>query len=448
MESTFSEELLRIYYRRLFPCDLFAQWLTYNSRSSGLSKREFSFTLNGDIYLRYQSFDSSSDLRKDLVKLCPIKIDIGAVYSTSPRLHRSILSSSLKPEWKELVFDIDLTDYDEVRYCCGEQSTSGSSICLRCWQLARSAVLCIDRALREDFGFQHLLWVYSGRRGVHCWVCDRSARHLDQTSRTAIAEYLTLVRGGNGKKPTLTAGNFSKSYDSHSHGNIEPIFHPCVDAACDILMPRFTTYCSTTNGQNLFGNKKRLDKLLSFLPVELKDLRERLSDEWSTDTQENKEEVSTKRWNTLRKFLKENGRANVLKEIVLNFTYPRLDVNVSTGLNHLLKSPFCVHPKTGYICIPFNPQEVDKLDPFNVPTLNELVEQLSSVTNNDHDCGNNDENISSNDRHLLSFKNTSLRSSIEYFETFIKHVLKAENSCFNVNQAEGYSDSFKSIPVF
>ncbi|CAH8579947.1 unnamed protein product [Schistosoma curassoni] len=344
MESTFSEELLRIYYRRLFPCDLFAQWLTYNSRSSGLSKREFSFTLNGDIYLRYQSFDSSSDLRKDLVKLCPIKIDIGAVYSTSPRLHRSILSSSLKP--------------------------------------------------------------------------------------------------------TLTAGNFSKSYDSHSHGNIEPIFHPCVDAACDILMPRFTTYCSTTNGQNLFGNKKRLDKLLSFLPVELKDLRERLLDEWSTDTQENKEEVSTKRWNTLRKFLKENGRANVLKEIVLNFTYPRLDVNVSTGLNHLLKSPFCVHPKTGYICIPFNPQEVDKLDPFNVPTLNELVEQLSSVTNNDHDCGNNDENISSNDRHLLSFKNTSLRSSIEYFETFIKHVLKAENSCFNVNQAEGNSDSFKSIPVF
>jgi DNA primase small subunit len=105
--------------------------------------------------------------------------------------------STFKPIAKELCFDIDLTDYDGVRTCCEK-----TSICVRCWRFIALAIRVLDTALRDDFGFKHILWVYSGRRGAHAWVCDQRARELEDKERRAILGYLEVVRGGthSGKK--------------------------------------------------------------------------------------------------------------------------------------------------------------------------------------------------------------------------------------------------------
>ena len=58
----------------------------------------------------------------------------------------------------------------------------------------------VNTSLRNDFGFEHLLWVYSGRRGVHCWVCDSKARHLTNEQRSAVAEFFAMSKASEQRK--------------------------------------------------------------------------------------------------------------------------------------------------------------------------------------------------------------------------------------------------------
>jgi DNA primase small subunit len=69
----------------------------------------------------------------------------------------------------------------------------------------------------------------------------------------------------------------------------------------------------------------------------------------------------------------------MLEDIILVYTYPRIDAEVSKHRNHLLKAPFCVHPKTGRVCVPVDPEHIDEFDPEKVPTVGQLLNELDSL---------------------------------------------------------------------
>jgi DNA primase small subunit len=220
-QELFSPELLHQYYSRLFPFDLLCSWLSYTPSNGGaassnnnnnnnksllpttptttspsssllFSRREFSMTIEpspGDeIYIRYQSFANQKELTDAILKRRPVKIDLGAIFSHPPKDHKSVPKSAFGPVQRELVFDIDLTDYDAVRAC----GCAGAAICHKCWEFMKMAVSVLDEGLRNDFGFRHVAWFYSGRRGVHCWVCDENARELTDAGRSAVASYFEV----------------------------------------------------------------------------------------------------------------------------------------------------------------------------------------------------------------------------------------------------------------
>ena len=132
-------------------------------------------------------------LRKDILRLNPSRFEVGPVYTANPRDRKTLRKSTVFcPIAKELVFDIDLTDYDEIRTCCDK-----AKICRKCWAFVTMAIKVVDGVLREDFDFRHIMWVYSGRRGAHAWVSDKRARFMDDQRRKALAGYLEVIKGGS-----------------------------------------------------------------------------------------------------------------------------------------------------------------------------------------------------------------------------------------------------------
>lgn len=175
---------------------------------------------------------------------------------------------------------------------------------------------------------------------------------MDGKFRSAVSEYLQiLISGGE---------------NSVSRVNIGEKMHHSLRRAYNIIKPMFEEIILVD--QNLFGTPSGVRTLLEMVLDEnvRRDLEQKL---------QANEGDSKGVWDTFTKyFLQNRGQLSrklnyIVEEVQLAMLYPRLDINVSKGMNHLLKAPFCVHPKTGKVCVPFNPSAAAKFDPTKVPNI-------------------------------------------------------------------------------
>jgi DNA primase small subunit len=371
---------MKIYYANFFPYEMYFSWLG-RGEVDQFQRREFSFTLENDVYFRFQSYKSSDELKKKLIQYCPKKIDIGAMYNVLPTEHKT--ADPFFPQEKEIVFDIDMTDYDDIRTCCQE-----AKLCNKCWKYMIVAYKILDKILREDFGFEHILYAFSGRRGIHAWLCDERARILRDDGRIAIANYIKY--------------KMSNVKMEISQGLHNPL-HPAYVRAIKICDEYFEI---VLDEQNLLNNEKGQNLLMGLLKAYFhKDFDEAKVIEIFNNNEIKK---SSKKLSEIQDMIKSKNKKGdkknqeligdtldlCINDFKLNILYPRLDINVSTHINHLLKSPFCIHPKTGLVAVPLSEEDILKFKMDNIPRLDQLI--------NDYNNGKKNENF---EKYLTFFKN-------------------------------------------
>ncbi len=208
----------------------------------------------------------------------------------------------------------------------------------------------------------------------------------------------------------------------------------------DILKDHFQH--DVLEAQDPWQSPERAESLLQQIPN--LELREALRKKWDASPGR----ASTSKWADIDALAQTSASAALdpkelldsKQDIVLEHTYPRLDVAVSQRLNHLLKSPFVIHPGTGRVCVPIDRDRLDEFDPLDVPTLQGLVREidawvetegaaaaLAAVEVSEGGAGARGVSSSAQDaKHVQDWEKTSLKPYIEYFRSFVTALMKDE----------------------
>lgn len=198
--------------------------------------------------------------------------------------------------------------------------------------------------------------------------------------------------------------------------------HP--SRSLDILKEHFQN--DVLKDQDPWAEPEKAERLLQLLPD--KALNDALRKKWDSAPGRS----SSRKWADIdalaetgvNKALDTKALQNAKIDIILEYTYPRLDVEVSKKQIHLLKSPFVVHPGTGRVCVPIDIKRLKSFDPLAVPTVTELLTEIDDwdhVAKKDYREGEGDEG-----KKLQDYERTSLKPYVEYFKSHVAHLLKQE----------------------
>jgi DNA primase small subunit len=298
------------YYRVAFPVDLIMTMATAGGMKT-LPYSEIAMVING-VWWRNKVFEGAHSFKDFIVNKSPSRIEIGPIHSLPVRKTGSEFKSDYL---KLLVFDIDVDDDHYIRWC---ECKGYKMTCMKCWALTIIGIKITVHLLKSAFGFEHILEVYSGRRGAHIWVFDKKTLEYSADTRQSIVDFIDKHRNPS------TFG--SKDGDILYKEVIEPAFEEIYldgDALAEMSISKYV-----------------------LLRIPSQASRNRVSDAWWGKT------TGWDMWRVIEEELPRGLYEAYKKQVAFGLLWVHLDTAVTTKLDHLVKSPFVIHPGTGHICTP------------------------------------------------------------------------------------------------
>lgn len=378
------------YMDKLFPVEAVFGLLSLNG---DVKKREFAGQNmdkrhDMDVSLAWQSrfnnYNTADEWRKACVKLKQYKTETGAVYNLP---FSSRLQGEFHVEGRELVFDIDLTDYKSSKILITDCEDPGTEEFEKSWKMARLAMRVLEKILRECFGFEDLFWFWSGRRGLHCYVLDDRAFKLTRRGRSAIMKHLMIFS----RNTVNLWGEFEENASMAAFHS--GTMHPTIQLAYDIITEKEKKYFFELADEQEWFAMNRIEETLvplSHEPDLVPKVKTFLSQYWREAYKRANKSVRlyyAGAWECIEAVIEEHcaglykdrsvssKRALDLKyKQILWLTYPRLDTGVTTDVGHLLKAPFSIHQKTGRACVYIEQLSIDTFKPSESPLVHNLLE--------------------------------------------------------------------------
>jgi len=347
---------LKTYYATIFPMTEILCLITMNGKCSSY-ERILAFQFPNDIMKRYIEKYTSDTLERMIKEQHPLSIHCGrAAVPLFPVHHnKDLIICNIR---KELVFDVDASDYDKIPSKSSECEDNikmrirpcecDKSACDKCWYLIQFASKVIDYFITNIYDYKSLLWVFSGNRGIHCWINDKHALSLSKETRETIIKSMIL-------KSDEEIINYLTNKDYYISSTMKEIYH--------LLLQYFLS--DDHHVESLMNNQKFIDIILQYIDRYYNNIHGMLKKKWhnlhnTTGKEKWKQiEMITTKFNIIWKY---NGGIVLPPPhqfIIFRLFYPQFDekVTIDTG-EHLLKLPFSIHHSTKALSLPMTFEEI------------------------------------------------------------------------------------------